>query len=116
MALADKIPELLEHIKKNKKFTANNVESLEIYKGNLEPKVKEVLKSTLSSNYYSQIESRVVALNILQKLIDKLSTVYSTEPERVADNPQVQEMIDFYSDKFDINSLMTRLEEYSNLL
>jgi len=113
MALQQRIPELLQYIKDNDSFTSHNVKALDMYEGNLATHVLDVLKSTLNDNYYNRIKHRVIPINVLRKIIDKLSKVYLNNPIRT--DAKYQDFIDDYSSWIKINERMNIADEYANL-
>jgi len=113
MALQQRIPELLQYIKDNSSFTEHNCKALDIYEGNLSPYVLDILKNTLSDNYYQRIKHRLIPINALRKIIDKLSKVYVNEPIRT--DAKYQQFIDDYSKWIHVNERMNVADEYANL-
>lgn len=93
-----------------------NFKLLDIYEGNLLPYVKEDLKSQLSERAYKIAEKRIPPINLLKRLIDKLSTIYSKAPEReVYGTEQDGELWDWYIDNFNLNVEMQIANEYFNM-
>lgn len=103
----------LAYIAKHQAFTDCNEEKLDIYEGNLMPYVSEVLKNTLSDNYYQKIKDRILPINVLTRIIDKLSKVYINEPSRT--DEKYQEFIEEMEQELEINLIMSMADEYSNL-
>jgi hypothetical protein len=115
MALKDKRNEIIEYVKSNASFLNKSAEALNIYEGNLLPYVDNILRTSLSANYYNSIKDRILPINILQRFIDKVSTTYSKEPSRTSENPNAQEFVDFYSQALDIDQSGTIADAYSHL-
>lgn len=113
MGLIGQGKELGEFINSKKKYLNRNAELFDIYEGNLKPYVQTILRQTLSENYYEKIKSRIYPVNILQRLIDKLSRVYSDTPERTAS--EKQEILEMYEGMFQINKRMAMADEFTNL-
>lgn len=111
--LVDRINELLEYISCHDDYTEINDELLEIYEGDLAPKVLGILKSTLSEDYYKTIASRVIPINFMPKFIDKMAQVYSVSPVRTCGSEQA--FIDNYEKMLDINAEMSLADEYANI-
>jgi hypothetical protein len=103
----------LEYIKDHDNFLEHNRTKLDIYDGNLKPYVLAILKKTLNAVYYNSIESRVVPINILNRVMDKLSKVYSTAPMRIDANYQMQ--LDYLSREMKVNQMMSVADTYSHL-
>lgn len=103
----------LKYIANHQSFTECNSEKLDIYEGNLMPYVMEILKNTLSDNYYQKIKDRVLPINVLTRIIDKLSKVYINEPSRT--DEKYQEFIEEMEQELEVNLAMSMADEYSNL-
>lgn len=111
--LKDLIPAMVAHIKNNQQFIDDNHELLDIYEGNLVKYVDQVLRSSLADNYYKTIKDKIVPINILNRVIDKLAKVYSGDVKRISETDQ--ELVDYYVGSFKMNSKMIKADEYSNL-
>jgi hypothetical protein len=113
--LKQKRKEIIEYIKEHRQFLASNHQALDIYEGNLLPYVHDIMRSSLSPNYYHSIKDRILPINILQRYIDKVSTTYSKPPIRSSDNQKSLEFVEFYSNTFHINNSGQLADVYSNL-
>lgn len=113
--LKQKRKEIIEYIKAHRLFLASNNQALDIYEGNLLPYVDEIMRSSLSANYYNSIKDRILPINILQRYIDKVSTTYSKPPIRYSENQKSLEFVEFYSNTFHINNSGQLADVYSNL-
>lgn len=113
--LKQKRKQIIDYIKANSEFIKKNNEALNIYEGNLLPYVDEILKSSLSPNYYHSIKDRILPINILQRFIDKVSNTYSKEPMRTSQDSRAQEFVDFYKDALDIDQSGYIADAYANL-
>ena len=100
--LKDKRKEIIEYVKAHKSFLKRNHEALDIYEGNLLPYVDDILQKTLSPQYYMPARERILPVNILQRYIDKVSTVYEKQPSRksASENVRVDEFVEFYKNQF----------------
>jgi hypothetical protein len=70
--LKQKREDIIKHVKKHSDFLKQNAEALEIYDGNLKPYIDQILRSSLSDNYYSAIKDRILPINILQIYVNKV--------------------------------------------
>ena len=107
------IQELLEFIKEHKEYLEKNHQKLEMYEGKLLPYVKDVMKATLSEHYFKQIEHRLIPINVLTRIIDKLSKVYSHPPVRT--DERYQDFIDRVVDEAMLDVRMGMADEFSHL-
>jgi len=115
MTLKDLRKDIYNHITKNEEFTLENSIKEDIFSGNLLSYIKEVLKNTLSENYYKKIKDRVIPINVYPRIIDKVSKVYSYGVSRTVENEDHQEIINYYVEKFDLDSKMMYADRYSNM-
>jgi len=86
MALKDDLPklELAMELAFNVHRLRHNRELLEIHEGNLLKYVDIDLKAQLTPMAYESARHRIAPINILKKIIEKLSSVYDTPPVRKA--------------------------------
>jgi len=117
MALKDDIPALLEHIRHNAKYWTDNHALIDIYEGNLKPYVEESLRAQLSAQAYEQTKGRVSPINVLQRIVDKLSKIYQEDPTRRVEDGATQddELLDFYEKCYRINTTMNCSNEFFNM-
>lgn len=114
MALKDKRPEILSYIKQYTPYLEYNACMLDIFEGGLKKYVLEVLKNSLSENYFNQIKERVLPINILKRYVDKVSGVYNQNPIRKTDEFN-RELVKFYEDECDMNVVMHCADEFIQL-
>lgn len=112
-SLESRVTELLMEINCYQEYIDNNTEAIEIYEGDLEDKVLEVLERTLSQEYFKTIKERVIPINFMPKIIDKMAQVYSVAPKRTCELEQG--FIDDYERFLDIDAEMSLADEYANL-
>lgn len=113
LSRADRIKIYLTAINEHKEYLKNNEHRLKIYRGKLKPYIDEILKNTLSENYYNQIKARVIPINVLPRIIDKLSKVYIDTPIRK--HEKYQAFIDRVEKDSNINAKMAIADTYSHL-
>ena len=115
MSLKDKRSAIINYAKDHKSYLGRNHEIYDIFRGNLLPYVKEILKKTLSENYYSKIESRIIPINVLERYVKKISSAYENPPKRVANKESYQAIVDYYVREMSINHKMQIADQYSNM-
>lgn len=108
MALKDDIKILLEEYKAHESKLKHNAELFDIFEGNLEPYVMQDLAKQLSPGAYSQVIHRVAPINLLKRIIDKLSKIYAKPPVRKLEkeNESDKKLLSFYEREIDINTVM----------
>jgi hypothetical protein len=100
------------YIEAHRNFLNHNREALEIYEGNLSKYIQAVMKKTLSENYYETIKERLVPVNVLTRIVEKLSKVYANPVVRKSN---YQEWVDEMSSMLDLDASMLSAEELSFL-
>ena len=109
----EQIQYYLSCIKNHMTDIENNHTKLKVYEGELLPLVKDVMKKSLSPDYFKQIEHRIMPINVLTRVTDKLSKVYISPPARTDET--YQDFLDNMSDDNSIDLAMSIADEYSNL-
>lgn len=117
MALREDIPKLLEYVKSSAPLLAHNAELFTIYEGDLIQSVLRDLKAQLSAQSFDQIQHRVAPINVLIRLIDKLSKIYSEPPARwlEIESDKDQDLFNEYLAWSDFNNAMQLANEFFNL-
>ncbi|RKZ07637.1 hypothetical protein DRQ25_11125 [Candidatus Fermentibacteria bacterium] len=122
MSLRDDIPKLLAHINDNRPLLTHNQKLFDIYEGNLLPYIEDALRSQLSEQSFEQARHRISPLNVLIRLIDKLSAIYQQKPVREAMSgigeravPKDSELLKWYELTLRINSRFNVSNEFFNL-
>lgn len=104
---------IIEHVKKNQPFLENNLEIFEILEGDLLPKLKTTLRGQLVSNRSFEASCKLIPpINIIKRLIDKLTTIYSDPPSRVTEKTSDQLLVDYYSPM--LNTAMNEANRFFN--
>jgi hypothetical protein len=98
-------------------YLAHQFQLLDIFEGNLSRYVDKELENQLSMQAYLQAKHRSSPINILPKVIDKLTNIYQTTVvRRVQDGTESQhEMLDWFQTEMSTNSVMNNSNELFNL-
>jgi hypothetical protein len=85
--------------------------------GDLESYVKAALKSQLSEKSYEQAIHRIAPINVLKRVMDKLSKIYSRPPVRTVEfgSASDEKLLAFYQEHLEINSVMANANRFFNL-
>jgi len=104
---------MLEEVNKenenNKLRIRDDYELYMIYNGKLRDQIAQMLRMEfVEDQTIKELQNRIVPINIIKKIVDKLATVYKSEPIRkpVTEDISDQEAVDAYSNWFDINCIM----------
>lgn len=110
---------IVEAYKKRIPRFQHNTNLLDIFEGNLLPYVESELKKQLSDQSYQACAHRIPPINILKKIVDKTSTIYSPPPvRRIKEGTGTagdSELLAKLEAAFDINAKMRLSLETFNL-
>jgi len=114
MAIKQEISFILDGIEDQHKNIKVNTELYEAYQGNLACLVKSAMAASLSPATYSVAVERIAPINVLRKVVDKLSTIYQQNPVRTIDEGTEidSELLKYYEDSFSINRVMNSANEF----
>jgi len=92
---------------------------IDIFEGNLLQYVEDDLRKQLSPESFEQCRHRIPPINLLTKIIDKLSTIYEPTPVRRivkgSGSPKDEELLAWYIERLHINEGMLQALELFNL-
>lgn len=95
MALKDKIPDIMTHIRDHEEHLQMNLRIFRVFEGELKCEIEASLqREILSPQAYKRAKERIPSVNIIKKATDKLSKVYANTPVRHTDQEQDQEIMD----------------------
>lgn len=106
---------IIEHAVAQERLAALNERLVDIYTGNLIEYVKESLSKELSAASYAVASKRIPSINLVEKITDKLSKVYSEAPNRSCVDERDSQALELYSQSIDINAVMANAEVLLNL-
>ena len=107
------VKDLIDYVDQHRSFLAHNAQALDIYEGNLGHYVVEIMRKTLSKSYFETIQDRIIPINVLTRLIEKMSKVYAYPVTRTSDTNQ--EFVDNISKMTRLDQQMLLAEEFSFL-
>lgn len=103
-----------DYIQEHKKNLEHNETIFEILEGDLATHLRKKLNEQLSGDSSSYAMMRSAPINVLKKIIDKLSSLYTLPPVRTTENEQDQELIDWYTHELNINTYWNDANESFN--
>ena len=117
MSLIQEIPDLQEHVKRNSDYLKFNKDLFNIYEGELLEYVIKAMNEQVSKKYLKHIVGRVAPINILKRVVDKLSKIYQQNPVRTAEDgtDKDDQLLTWYEENFMINHKMNLSDEFFNL-
>ena len=117
MALKDQIPELVAYVDSCKIRLVKSKELLEIYENDLLKYIEAMFRQEMGEQTYEAIRPRIPPINVLRRIVDKLSQIYQQGVIRtvVDGNDADQELLDWYIGQFDANTIFNQGNEFLNL-
>ena len=112
MSLISKIPAILKHIEANQGRLSANKQTFDLIDGEILPLIYAAIDRQLSGESAKIAKDRVPPINILRKIIKKLSTIYSSKPTRDAGKDQA--LLDSWVDELGIDSIFAETNEAFN--
>ncbi len=109
--------QVVKVVDRQKAYTAHNSTLLDVFHGNLMQYIMADLKKSLSPQSFIQQCYRLAPINILPKIIDKLTNIYQTPVIReVQDGKESDsELLSWYVEKMSANDALNQANEYYNL-
>jgi len=106
-----------EIVKEKSDYLAHQHTLIDIFEGNLCKYVDADLKAQLSIQSYTQARHRMAPINILPKVIDKLTHIYQTPVVRSVEGGSEtdKELVAWYEKNLDLNVKMNSANELYNL-
>lgn len=98
-------------------YLALNSEIIDIYENNLTGYIEDELANQLSGQSYEQAKHRISPINILPKVIDKLTNIYQTSVTRRVDegSQSDKDLLDYYKQLMRPNDSLNLANEMFNL-
>jgi hypothetical protein len=119
MGLQDDIKLVLTQFKEGgeQKRLKHNRKLFQIYEGDLECLILDALRSQLSEKSYEQAKHRVAPINVLKRMIEKLSKIYAKPPIRDLSGASDSDKALFseLTTAMDVNTILTLGNEFFNL-
>jgi hypothetical protein len=108
MSLREDIPLLIKAWDDHKSTLSHNAEIFDIFEGNLLEHVLADLKADMSAETYKEIATRAAPINVLKRLVEKLSKIYAKPPVRLINDGTEgdNELLSKYVEEMDLNTEM----------
>lgn len=115
MSIKNKIPELIEYVNFHKNYLLHQKKIFDILEGDLLTEVLTRLREMLiSDRAFGSAKQQVAPINLLRRIIEKLSKVYALPPERKATPESNQGLVDYYVDQFELNTHLAEVNRFFN--
>ena len=113
--LRELLPDILAHIRRHTDYLRYNNRLMLVHEGQLREEIENSMRAELSAASYAKAIKRVPSINLLVRIIDKLSRVYSEPVLRSTEKDQDAELLDFYTDETCLNEKMASANRLLNL-
>lgn len=105
---------LLDYFKAHKPHLEHNAKIFDIMEGELGKYVKAALDEQFTGNSAAIAEQRMVPINCMRKIVQKLSKLYQAPPKRTFDSSSDQELADYYAEEKGLNIELSDCNEAFN--
>lgn len=104
-------------VQDKKSYLEHNYKLIDIFENNLLPYIDNDMRQQFSLQMYTQAMLRCVPINILPKIIDKLTNIYSKAVIRqvVDGSTKDKELLAWYQQTLNVNNVMNSSNEMFNL-
>jgi len=114
------VKQLVQFVKENAEYLKHNKILFDIYEGDLAKYVERALQEQLSARAYSVAKQRIAPINILRRIVDKLSKIYVKPPRRTAmingvKSEKDQALLDWYVEQMQCDVYLNVANELFNL-
>lgn len=115
--LSRRIPELLKLVRDREAYLCYNRELLEIFDGQLLKHVDQALQLQLNEAAWTQARTRIPPINVLRRVIKKMSKLYSKAPTRrvLEGDKDAPDVLNWYVQTMAVDQRMGLGNEYFNL-
>jgi hypothetical protein len=117
-SLQSMIPEFVDYINSRAAYTEHNEKLFMINEGDLLTYVMASLKDQFKdSQSFDQVKHRVAPINVLKRIVQKLSKIYMPPPLRTIENGTAAdtELLAWFEDELKVNQKMNTANEFFNL-
>lgn len=119
MSMDDQIEVLYQYVMDQNRIIVHNDDLFSIYEGDLLRFITQSLREQLSPQSFAIAAQRIPPINVLVRIIDKLSKIYQQSPMRsivegTGDDVDA-ELLSWYQDSMDMNNVMNCSNEFLNL-
>jgi hypothetical protein len=117
MPTANKIPYYRALVQKNAAYLTHNAEAFDIYQGSLLKYVEADLAQQLNPKSFQRARWRIPPINVLKRIVDKLSKIYQPGPIRTVEGGTESDaaLLDWYSQHMRVDQSMNTGNEHFNL-
>lgn len=102
-------------IQQSKPTLSHNNKLLNIWEGDLLSFIEDYFKRELSPESYKSLEPRIAPINILKKIIDKLSGIYPPRRTVINGTTQDEDLLAWYEEEAQANQKWGVANEYFNM-
>lgn len=114
--MAIDVQALLATWKAQEDYRDMNARLIEIYEGGLEGQIIEHLKKSLPKTW-ERVTDRIAPINLLKRLVDKLSKIYQEQPTRMPANEgeATSNLLQYYLDSMRVDTYLNVANEIFNM-
>jgi hypothetical protein len=114
------VKKIIQFVKDNAEYLKHNKILFDIYEGDLYKYVEQALRNQLSPKAFEVAKTRIAPINVLRRIVDKLSKIYVKPPRRTAlvngqPSEKDQALLDWYCQQMQCDVYFNIANELFNL-
>lgn len=113
--LADLVPAIRLHIMNHLEYLTYNNRLFLVHEGQLRKEIEDSMRQELTGKSFTKAIRRVPSINLLQRIIDKLSRVYSERAKRTSAVASDEELVQYYEQTTCVDERMASANRIYNL-
>lgn len=117
MAIRGMVDTFMGQVNSAAPLLAHNADLFAVYEGQLLDKILADLERDMSDKSYAEIKTRIAPINVLIRIVDKLSKIYMQSPLRRVEGGNVKdkELLSWFVKEFKMDWKMNNANEFFNL-
>lgn len=113
--LRELVPDIVTHIQAHRQYLEYNNRLMLVFEGQLRKEIEDSLQVELSPESYRKAIKRVPSINLLVRIVDKLSRVYCEPAMRTTEKEEDLKLVRYYESKANIDDALTSANKMLNL-
>ncbi len=109
------IPEIMQHVRNHSDYMAYNNRLFLVHEGQLRKEIEDSLRKELSPKAFAKAITRVPSINLLIRIIDKLSRVYSEPVTRTPSEEADKALVEWYEREAGVSDVLSSGNRMFNL-
>lgn len=113
--LREMLPDIMQHIRQHREYLAYNNRLMLVHEGQLRDEIEQSLRAELSPASAAKAIKRVPSINLLVRIVDKLSRVYAEPTLRSCVDKTDQELVSWFEKVTSMDAKLASANRMLNL-